>query len=331
LLLAWIDALPGPFWLFDLALFVVLSIAGVLARWAGGAFPVGVVDPNAILEGSFVAVFLFIYQGLNGIALRSLSRVRSVMTVDDEELAALADDLIRTPPLAALLSIPIGAISTGLSIASNPVGYAVPEGVGPIMVVWEYTLNVLSSAVIFAFLFHTVHQLRVVTRIHRDLVHVDLFRLEPLYEMANLTAWTGIAIFAAMAYGIGSLYVISAVQFSPVDAAVFIGFIVLAIASFVVPLVGLHGRIADEKARQRVLAGTALETAVAEVEARISRADYREMSALNDGLTAATSAFATISRVSTWPWRPDTLRGFVGALGLPVLIYAITAILSRFL
>lgn len=240
-------------------------------------------------------------------------------------------NLLRTPAWAAWAAIPIGAFTTVASIASNPVAYALPEGVGLVMVVWEYGLQIVSGAVVYAFALHTIHQLRVVSRIHAELVRIDLFKLDPLYEFANLTALTGIAIFAAMAYGIVSLSLISSAQFSVVDAFVVAAFTTLAVGSFVLPLLGLHGRIQRERERQKVEAGEVLETAVGEVETRIREGRYEGMSAVNDALAAATSAYASISRVSTWPWRPDTIRGFVGAIGLPVLIYALTAVLGRFL
>jgi hypothetical protein len=199
------------------------------------------------------------------------------------------------------------------------------------MTAWEYGLAALTSAVVFAFLLRTVHQLGVVTRIHAEFVTIDIFKLDPLYSFANLTAWTGIAILATMVFGIASLAAVSTFSFGLVDSAIFALFVCLAIGSFVIPLLGLHGRIQHEKDHQKALAGETLKTAVAEVETRIRAGDYEAMTDVNNGLVAATSAVTTISRISTWPWRQDTIRGFVGALGLPVFVYAVTAILSRFL
>jgi hypothetical protein len=293
--------------------------------------PVGELDPNAFFEASFTALFLFFYQALNGVALRALSRLRPALTVDEAEYEALRHDLVRAPGMAALLAIPLGAIVAILSIQANPLGYSLPPGAGPSAVIFEYTSQAFSNAIGLAFAVHTIHQLRVVTRIHASKVRIDIFRLDPLYEFANLTAWTGIAIFGTIIYGVGSLALVSGVQFSPVDIAQFVAFAGLAVGCFFVPLLGLHGRIVEEKARRRSEAGGVLEAAVAEVETRIRAADYEGMSQVNDGLAAATSAVTTISRVSTWPWRPDTIRGFASAIALPIVIYVITALISRFI
>ncbi len=75
---------------------------------------------------------------------------------------------------------------------------------------------------------------------------------------------------------------------------------------------------------------TGIDAAVAEVQARIRAGDYERMDKLNNALAAATSVVATIEKISTWPWRPETLRGFVSAVGLPILIWTITALLGRY-
>ena len=38
----------------------------------------------------------------------------------------------------------------------------------------------------------------------------------------------------------------------------------------------------------------------------------------------------TVGRISTWPWAPTTLTGFVSALLLPVLLWVIQRLLTRF-
>jgi hypothetical protein len=251
--------------------------------------------------------------------------------VDEDAYEELARELVRTPAAWALVAIPLGAASAYLSIGDNPEGYDLVPGVSAVMIGWEYSLAIATQWILLAFAAHTIHQLRVVTRIHAQNVRVDLFRLDPLYAFASLTAWTGIAILATMVYGVGALYVVSSALYSIVDFALFLSFIALAIGSFLLPLLGLHARIQEAKDRHRAAAGEALATAIREVETHIAARDYSGMSELSDGVAAATSAVNTISRVSTWPWRPDTIRGFVGAIGLPVLIYAITAVISRFL
>jgi hypothetical protein len=38
-----------------------------------------------------------------------------------------------------------------------------------------------------------------------------------------------------------------------------------------------------------------------------------------------------VGRLSTWPWQPETLRGMLATVGLPVAIWLIQLLLSRWL
>jgi hypothetical protein len=258
-----------------------------------------------------------------------LRTLRPALTVGDAAIGDLALDLVRTPRGWAAAAALAGVIYAAASILSGPESYGLRPGVGAVKWVWAFGFTTTIASITTAVTAHIVHQVGIVMRVHRDLVRVDVFRLDPLYAFANLTSLLGIAMVAGTAYGVGSLVFASEGQFSIVDFAWFGAVIPLAVAVFVVPLLGLHGRIAAEKDRRRGEAGETLETVVAEVNRRIRSGDFERMSPLNDALAAATSAQVTISKVSTWPWRPETLGGFVSAIGLPILLWLITALLGR--
>src|SRR5437762_4197105 len=228
-----IDAAPGPAWLAYLAIFALLGVIAHAARWLGGTLQPGLVDPLGLLEASFPVLFLAILAVLNVIALSSLQTLRPALIVDDVTVQQLSRDLIRTPRWAAVFAGVAGLAFTAVSIASGPEGYGLRPGVGPEMWLWEFALGSATSAVAFAVVLHAVHQVRLVARVHRQMVRVDLFRLDPLYGFASLTSWTGILLVALGVYGFGSLAVVGGVRFSAVDYAIF-GVIVLVSAGIFV-------------------------------------------------------------------------------------------------
>jgi len=176
----------------------------------------------------------------------------------------------------------------------------------------------------------TIQQLRVVVRIHSELVRVDLFRLEPLYAFSSLTSRTGITLIAMLLYGVGSLTILNGgYTLSAVDFTMLAAFLVLSVACFVVPLMGLHGRINAVKERRLAEANASLETVLAEVHARIGAGDFEHAAAATGALTAATAALAAVKQVSPWPWRPETFRAFASAVILPVAVWLITGALGR--
>jgi hypothetical protein len=324
-----IRAAPGPSWAAYLAIFAALALLGHGASWLGGAVAPRTLNPLVVVQASFPVIALAFVEALNSVAIRSLRTLRPAMSVGDAEVGDVALDLVRTPRGWAVGAGLAGVAFAVASIVGGPENYGLRAGVGPIMWLWALVYAAVASAIAYAVVAHVVHQVGIVVRVHRELVRVDLFRLDPLYAFANLTSWTGISIVGALAYGVASLILVGGVRFSIVALAAFTAVIPVAVAVFVFPLLGLHGRIQAEKERRRAEAGEALETAVAELHLRIRSGDFERMSQLHDALAAATSAHATVSKISTWPWRPETLRGFISAVGLPILIWTITALLAR--
>jgi hypothetical protein len=328
-LLARLDALPGPRWVAYVALFVVLAVLNQVAHWAGGS-PIGSVSALVVLEAAYPVLILSGMAALNVVAARSLRQLRPALPITDAEVADIEHDLLRTPSFWAAVAGLLGAVEALFSVLAGPSGYGLGPSSPAILWVAEYVDGALTTALAFAFIAHAIHQLRLVTRVHRDIARVDVFRLDPLYAFASLTAWTGISVLAFGVFGFGSLSLVGGgISFSAVDVATMAGLCVVAAVLFVVPLIGLHGRIQLEKARQRAAAGESMTAAVAELHRRMTSGLFENSKEVSDAIAAATSAYTTISKIPTWPWRQETLRAFLGAAGLPIVLWAVTALLGR--
>jgi hypothetical protein len=323
-----IHAAPGPSWAVYVAIFVVFLVLGHAASWLSGAVTPGALDPLALVQAFFPPFALAVVEVNAAAGLRSLGTLRPALVVDDVGAREVAADLSRTPRGMAAGAALAGSVFAVASVLTNPEVYQLRPGVGPIMWLWVLIYNPVVDALTAASIAFGLHQIHVVMRVHRDLVRVDLFRLDPLYGFSNLTAQLGILILAGTACGVGALTIVG-VRFTTLELAWFGAAIPLAIVAFVVPLLGLHRRIEAEKARRHTEAGVALDGAVRELHRRLRSGDFEGMGELNSGISAATSAYATISKVSTWPWRPETLRGFASAVALPIVLWLITSMLGR--
>jgi hypothetical protein len=326
-----LDALPGPRWLAILIILLVVAAIGHLCRWADGSMAVGELSIIRLLEGSFGLLFLVAMRELDGVALRALARLRPVIQADDESVARLGSRLTRTPWQAASVAAVLGAGAGLTSLLSQPAAYDLGPDNSQLTWAYECTLAVASAAAGLAFVTHALNQLRIVSRIHRSLVRVQLFHLEPLYAFASLTSRTGLTLIAVLLFGVGTVTLTSGGRFvlSGVDVVMVLAFLGLAVVSFVGPLVGLHARIVEEKDRQLAAANATLEAVIAEVDRRVAAGAYDGMSVANDALAAARSGLSAVSSISTWPWRPETFRGFVSALVIPVVVWMITALLAN--
>jgi len=328
-LLARVDALPGPLWLAYLGLFVVLAVLNQVAHWAGGS-PVGSISNLVVLEASYPVLILAGMSALNVVAARSLAQLRPALPITDAAVVGIERDLLRTPATWAAVAGLLGVVEALFSVLAGPSGYGLGLTSPAILWIAEYVDGALTTALAFGFVAHAIHQLRLVTRVHRDIARVDIFRLDPLYAFASLTAWTGISVLAFGVFGFGTLSLVGGgINFSAVDVATMAGLCAVAAVLFVVPLIGLHGRIQVEKARQRAAAGESMTAAVAELHRRMASGLFEKSKEVSDAIAAATSAYTTISKIPTWPWRQETLRAFLGAAGLPIVLWAVTAVLGR--
>jgi hypothetical protein len=174
---------------------------------------------------------------------------------------------------------------------------------------------------------HTIRRLILVARIYKRHTNVDLFRQGPLYALSRLTAQTTI----------GAVFVVYSIATVPTYMATRVGYVtvamivVLAFASFALPLVGIHRVLASEK--DRLLEGISdrLRSTGAELHRRIDQNLYRGMDELNKAMAGLEIERNMIAAMPTWPWQPDTLRTLLIALLLPVVVWVTQVLLQRVL
>jgi hypothetical protein len=74
-----------------------------------------------------------------------------------------------------------------------------------------------------------------------------------------------------------------------------------------------------------------METGVSELHRRMDHNEPTRMDDLNKALAAGEIEHASLARISTWPWPPGTLHGVVAAILIPLLVWAVQAVLQRYL
>ena len=327
-----VDRAPVPRWLVYVTAFVTWSFVNVVVQWGleTPTFPSTTLSP--IIGAVFAIVLLWAIQLLNDVAERALATLRPATNLDAAEVTTISADLRRTPPEWALLALPVGATIGLTSVLDGYQGWELHRGDPAVL--WALTVIVSSAGMImaFGFVIHTVHQLRLVDQIHRRIGSINLFGLEPLYAFARLTALTGVTLITVVVGGWAWVtLLIPSFELATSDYVAFGVLLAVAVASFILPLLGLHARIEDERDRRLAEAHAALSTALAEVRRRIEAGDMDGAARINDAVAAANVGVQVVSRVSTWPWRPETLRGFLSAVFLPILLWLVITILGRLL
>ena len=224
----------------------------------------------------------------------------------------------------AVSSAPFGA--EGFLTVINR-GYVALFDIGPSPVSYVVTTMVLllNWWTGGTLILHTLRRLFLVARIYRRHTDVDLFRQGPLYALSRLTAQTTVGAVVVV-YGMATVPSYMATPYGGVTVALIV---VLAFASFALPLVGIHGALAAEK--ERLLEGISdlLRSAGAELHVRIHRKTYKGMDELNKALAGLEIERNMIGAIPTWPWQPETFRWVLAAMVLPLVIWVVQLLLQR--
>ena len=324
IVLHWIERLPGPAWGFYLVLW--LAAVGVVsaARWLDGSLPFAQIDGFEAASTFYGPAALGLLHLLRRVAVSSLETFRPALGSADRAYASLQYELTTIPPVAALVATAIGFVAAAAAVWFDATqvasGAASPAAITIVIVIyWAVVL-------IPILLYNTVRQMRLVTRAHRLATRIDLFDPRPLYAFSALSATAGVGLLLFNYY---SALTDPTTFTNPIWSGVFGISVIVAIAFFVLPLYGMHLRIAAEKERLQGEANERLRTAIAALHRQVDADALGDADPMNKTLSSLALERELLDKMPTWPWQPDALRGFITALVVPIILWFITRVLER--
>lgn len=329
---SWIDRLVGPetrrrgpSW------------TTVLLVWGAGVAVVLVVfalaGENAAerrtyeLLSTFYAPFgLLAYRWVMTRMGRAFDAFRPALTEDADHLASRRRRLTAMPAGAAAAAAGIGALAgsaaavaepfVGTLFARSPVAAVLLAGV-------NYAWN---TAVVTTALVQVVRVMGDIARVHREADAIDIFVTAPNRAFAPVTATVGVLLVFAGSYSVATA---PERLDNPVWTVVAISCLVLAVITFVTPLIGLRHRLHDQRERLQQSSMHRIRKAAVALETAFDNGHHDEVERLKTTLEALDRERQRISDASTWPWERRTLRGFVSTLLLPIVVWFVTSLLGR--
>lgn len=325
---AWVERLPIPAWSFYLLLGLVgiaYTVATDVAQGVG-------YSSVQFVAAAFGPYLLGVRHYLTDAALRSARRFRPLLAVNDDEFARIERRLTTTSARATWIATALGAA------AGIAVGVATYTAFAPVirasgMTTDQYLATspflVIAYAVAVPFLLRTYRQLQVIQQLHASAVDIDPLRPGAVSAFSTLTLRTSLTIMLPV-FGeyANSLDVAASV---PLTLIPIVSGNLVAIAIFVIPLLGLHARLEASRSAQLDVVGQRLRTVVAELAGRVERGELGEVAPLQQAITGLTLTRDVLLRVQTWPWQPGTFTTFVSVVGGPIVIYLLTRVLARYL
>ena len=341
----WVDRLPAPAWAFYLVLCIGVSIAGSAIEWIEGAYPAGTLNPLHIWTLGNFAYLIALIHYLDKSAATAITSFRPILAPeaseahpspqDEATFARLSYQLTTLPPLPTLIAtFALAAFALATYILQTSVG-AIPTYLAgtagtTFSTASVLTLLIVQNAISGVLVYHTIHQLVLISRIYTQHARINIYQLQPLYALSLPGAFTAIGIIIY-------IYVWFATSASapqavgPVEIGLSVSFAAIAGATFALPLLGAHRRLVAEKTIRITEASSRFQAAAEQLLQDLDGRSLGQMDNLNKALASLEIVQAALRRVPTWPWQPGAVRGLLAALFLPLAIWAIQLLLGRFL
>ena len=317
-----------PWWVWVPLGWVIILLVVATPVWVSGVTKFPGFDQVTLAAPAYFVGPLAAIVYLTTTAGEAFSRFRPALGAEaEDDIAAWQRRITSVHPQAAWLSLVIGggllAVGTYLD-PLTPTGEMMRTS-GLTTVVWGILIPIgFGLSLVLAGLI--TRQIRVVTAAHSRATEIDLFRPQPLHSFASLTARAGVVFLFLIIY---SALTDPSTFESRANFGAFAVGVVLAGATFFLPLIGMRNRLRQEKIRLRDEAAARLSALTAEMHAAIDERRLDEVGDLKTSLEVLTAEQQRIKKVSAWPWETATLRGFLSTLLVPVTIWLVTNLLGE--
>lgn len=323
-----IERLPVPFWLTYLILFNLQSVINHVVSWVDGWVPAWSFNAILFLFPLWQWGTLAIMTYLNTVAEASLASFRPLLNLDDEAVGKIKFEFTTMPNYGVLL---IGIVWSIVYVLLSYLAYKlfyVQYGLGIPMQAFIFLEGLICFATGGAIYYHSLRQLFLVHRTLKMTRTIDLFHLEPVYAFSRLTSQTGVSwiIMFVLTLIIFPLRLVSQI------VVIIWGIqLVLAVAAFVLPLRSVNHSLVVEKRRLLAEQQQRVESTLAHLHTHIDQNELSEVGQLNNALAGLNTERTILEKIPTWPWRTETLTGFLSAIGLPIILFLIQNILRKWL
>jgi hypothetical protein len=318
----WLEGLPGSAVAWIIVAAVVLGLVGHLATWLSGETPIGEPRLEFVFPLPFLAFFLSLIVVLDSVARSAFDEFRASLDETDETIGRLRADLTSIPDIPAAIAIVISIVINQAPTASTGGGGpAEPPVTGFVLAAfWLITISALGLV-----LLHTLRQLRQVRRLLARVARVDLLAPGPINAFSRLTAATAGGILT-----IGVLFaVVDSSDPTSFNLGVEVLFALIAVAFFVLPLRGTHGRLSAERGRLLGVVNARLRLTLDRIHGMVDANDLGRADELQKTESALLAERDLYLHLSTWPWSTGTFRALASAVMLPILIGIVLRLLSR--
>jgi hypothetical protein len=314
----WVETLPVRAWIFYAVFGLALILVQVLFLWLEGGLHAQELLPIIIFNGLATPFLLALIQLLDDQAVTALSSMRPVLEMTEPEFDEFRYRLSNMPARPVLIS---GLATLAPYVLMElmwiaPARFAALEQL-PLFAIAFQIIDKVPAFVFGGFFYHTIRQLRLVNAINSNYTHISLFNLGPLQAFSKLTASTAVGLMAGV---LGWMLLNPDLLADPVSLGLAASYTILATATFVWPLWGVHRLMEAEKARVLREIDHRFEAVFSKFNHLVQDDDYGATERLNGTIASLEIQHKRISAIPTWPWSPETARIALTAIALPLML-----------
>jgi len=326
-----VDRLPFPNIVIFLGLFIGIAFLQHLIPWLEGLLPRGQVEWRQFYFLMPALVTPFFFGNVLTYSEKALTKFRLALNVSTEEYAQLSYRFLNLPAATGWI-ITLG-VALGIALiyrtpffqASYP-SYLLTGFSGFLI----FFTSSVSLSIVFSFLVFVGRQALFVGQLYAQVRKINLFNLGPLYALSSLTSRVGtlFIIVGTVSFLSNSLLA----EGNPQNAVnVFFGVINLglALALFILPLLGIHQRLVSKKEELLSETGERVRAAFARMNKEQASGKLKEIGNTRQLIDAVIREREYIQGVPTWPWNAATLRTFITALLVPLTVWSVQQLLLR--
>jgi hypothetical protein len=323
-----IQRLPIPYWWTYLILFILQGVINLLLAWIDGWLPVFKFNAIMLTFPLWQWGTLAIMTYLNTISEATLSSYRPLLNVDDGEVEKLKSEFTTMPTRGLVINGFVWIVVYVLLTYLTYNAFYVQYGLGKYFQLFTFLEGLICFSTGGAIYYHSLRQLWLVNRTVKMTKHFNLFHLDPIYAFSRLTSRTGISWIV--------LFGLNLLTF-PLGLATEItltiwGFqLILAVAAFVLPLRFVNFHLVAEKRRLLAENQRRVESTLTQLHQHLDQNELSKMEQLNNAITGLNAERDILAKIPTWPWRTETLTGFLSAVALPILLLIIQIAIQKWL
>jgi preprotein translocase subunit SecE len=329
-LIDWIDKRRIPSWLTYFVIYV-LGVVYVTVSLLPETLnqPLAIYD-KAIINAIWIPFPLACVHYLIRYAERVVDKFRSELACSPEEVELIRFRMTTIPQSVAVVILLVVGIFIYVDTiwgSAAAVGGKLHSPLARILIPLYASIGISFTPLL---IYLTIRQIYFVNYLYRRVKEVDIFNLQPLYIPATLTARLGIIwllyISANLITSGATRNLVPTFYLMLASAQ-----ILTALIAFLLPLWGIHRKILQQKQRLLHEHFGLVKRVYDKFQHLFQVEDYEAIDKLTQSVDMLKTFKAELEKVPTWPWRTETLQGFLSAIFLPIFLWLIQYLLDQYL